>query len=302
MLDFTNEEYFEGDGQNGQGYYSFITLDDLVTNFMIGYTGPNTTVGDVDRYRVEFFGKRAVQEFSYDVVSEKTWEYELNSGQLSIPLPQDFVKEVRLAWVDDNGYERTIQRRRDSGDPSSPLTNEEGLFLFDNEGALLYATPSQTRQRFEERQTEVSTDTGGYLAGYLQGDGYTDSVYYQYGKRYGINPEHATVNGSYLINKEFGTVSFSGDLANSVITIQYVSDGLSDDDSEIRMPKVLEQAMYDLMTYQMIQNRSDVPLYEKQSAKRSKTASYQNAKIRLYGANYKELIQTLRGQTKWIKN
>ena len=48
-----------------------------------------------------------------------------------------------------------------------------------------------------------------------------------YGQRYGLEPEVSQKNGWFTINERTGSFNFSSDLANKLIILEYISDGLA---------------------------------------------------------------------------
>ena len=62
------------------------------------------------------------------------------------------------------------------------------------------------------------------------------------GQRYGLQPETAQVNGWFTINERNGKMSFSSDLADKLIVLEYISDGLGYD-ADMKIPKLAEEAL-----------------------------------------------------------
>ena len=122
-----------------------------------------------------------------------------------------------------------------------------------------------------------------------------------YGQRYGLNPSTSQENGWYSLNERTGRFSFSSSLANRCIVLEYVSDGLAYDD-DMRIPKVVEDAMYASIMYNMLSVRRFSDPNMVQLYKREKYAKTRNAKIRLQDFNLETLTQTFRNQSKWIKH
>ena len=60
--------------------------------------------------------------------------------------------------------------------------------------------------------------------------------------------------------------------------------------------------MYSWIKYAIISSRSNQPEYIVRRLKKERRATITNAKIRLSDLNLNNLIQTLRGQSKWLKN
>ena len=273
----------------------FITLEEAVNNYMVLYADEENHGGKAMRRKVEAFGQRAIQEFSYDTFRIKEEEYEV-LDRAKFPFPQDLVEVVDVLWLDQiNGYLRPIPYRKNSGTPLSPTQDQTGEFLYDNNGERLYTTNgSETLDTYNEfdDQREFSLRNGG---------GYNYGNYYTYGNRYYLDPERANRNGSYAINEMDGTIELDPSLMGEVIVVRYISDGLSSNIAEINFHKFAEQAVYDYIYWHMIMNKSRVPMNEKQRAQRAAYASRRTAKLRLSRLSPGELKQTLRNQTNWIK-
>ena len=52
------------------GSYQYVSLEDIVNNFMLMYTGNHSLVNNEPRYKVLFHAKRAIQELNYDAFKE----------------------------------------------------------------------------------------------------------------------------------------------------------------------------------------------------------------------------------------
>lgn len=108
-------------------------------------------------------------------------------------------------------------------------------------------------------------------------------------------------NGYYYINEREGSISFSSDLANTLIIFEYISDGLAYD-SDIKIPKLAEQALYMHMVHGILSTRANVPEYVINRYKKERRAALRNAKLRLSNIKLEEITQVLRNQSKWIKH
>ena len=64
LLDNTTQhEYYTG---NDLGNYQFVSLDDIVNQFMIVYVGEEKLISRAKRTDVAFHAQRAMQELSFD--------------------------------------------------------------------------------------------------------------------------------------------------------------------------------------------------------------------------------------------
>ena len=288
--------------QENWGSYSYITLNDIINNFMVGYVGDGKLIGTAKKSDILFFAKRGLQEFSYDTLkSIKSQELSIPIG-LSVPMPQDYVNYVNMSWVDRAGIKHIIYPTTLTSNPNTmPLQDGDGIPTQSNFGNNLKGT-SQTDQRWRDnnlknlnRELEDSSFFSNiYGGGFGNGFGTV-------GGQYGIQPEIAQINGWFTINDRTNSFSFSSDLSDKLIILEYISDGLSAD-GDTRVPKMAEEAMYAYLSHAIISTRVNQPEYVVNRLSREKTAKLRNAKIRLSNIKLDEFTQIMRGKSKWIKS
>ena len=140
------------------GDYRYISFQNLVNNFVMGYVGNGKLIGHADRSEIIFHIKRGIQEFSYDVSRvEKIQEVEVPPS-LTIPMPQDYVSYVGIHWIDDNGAEHPVFPARFTSRPSESVAQaDNGDYLFDEAGGVLTLNPSVTENRFDSFNQDVFT-------------------------------------------------------------------------------------------------------------------------------------------------
>jgi hypothetical protein len=286
-------------GEN-YGSYSVLSLNDIINNFIVAYTGQDKILTRVKRTDVLFHARRAIQEFSYDTIpSTKSMETTVPTT-LNVPLPQDYVNYIRLSWADVDGVLRTIYPLSGlSGNPTEiPVVDANGVPTQDAFDSNLESSGSIIEQRWDT--ANQNTLSGNYDP--YNNNGVYDHVWWKqaYGQRYGLEPELAQSNGYFSVNERLGTFSFSGNVANKIIMISYISDGLSYNLDSI-VPKMLEDAMYSKIMSNIITPRNDVDAGTKAFYKRDAYVKTRNAKIRLSNLKLGEIVQIFRGQAKWIK-
>ena len=66
--------------------------------------------------------------------------------------------------------------------------------------------------------------------------------------------------------------------------------------------KFAEEAVYKWIAYGVLSSRSNIPEYIVQRLKREASSKLRNAKIRLSNIKLEEIVQVMRGQSKWIKH
>ena len=65
---------------------------------------------------------------------------------------------------------------------------------------------------------------------------------------------------------------------------------------------MIEEAMYAYISHAIISTRINQPEYIVQRLKKEKSAKLRNAKIRLSNIKLDEIVQTMRGKSKWLKH
>ena len=299
MLQFTDQQY---DAGGNDGYYQHILLKDIIDNFMISETTQGMDLENVSRTMVEFLAHRGVQELSYDTLrTVKSFSFQME-GALSFAIPQDAVGIVGVYWADDAGYKHPMQQRRFSGNPETPLLDEEGNYMYDNLGNRLNAENSSLIANYNSRQDSVGADEFyNYYAGSFENDELYDRYYSYYGRRFGSQPSETNVNGTYLYDEEEGTIFIDSNFSDAEIIVDYVSDGIGTDPALIRVHKFAEQAIYSYIRKMIITRKANTPLYEKQLATKMHAADKKRAKIRLLKVSSLSIYQSILNKQKWIK-
>ena len=276
------------------GSYQYISLADVVNNFMISYVGEDKIIPKVKRSNVLFFAQRAIQELSYDTFkSQKAQEIEVPDN-LQMKLPHDYVNYVKLSWVDNAGIEHRIYPTRVTSNPTALLQDDNYNYLFDANGKVMTANDSETNKKFKDTSTAGDLGDDYYLK---DDDGFQELK----GNRYGSDPEFMNSNGSFFIDELKGKIYFSGHLSGRIVTLKYISDGVATAEEKI-VHKFAEEAMYKSIAHAVLSTRSNTPEYIVNRFKKERFAAVRQAKLRLSNYKAEELTQTLRGKSKWIKH
>ena len=287
---------------NNHGSYEYISLNDIINNFMVAYIGVGKLIPNVKRTDIMFHAKRGLQEFSYDTLkSIKSQELTIPPS-LSLIIPQDYVNYVNLSWVDQGGVKHIIYPTTLTSNPTElPLQDTAGVPTQDAQGENNLAEQSKTETRWASNN---SLD----LTGEITNEVFENANVYgfgfdrlAYGQRYGLEPEVSQKNGWFTINERTGSFNFSSDLANKLIILEYISDGLAVD-ADTRIPKMAEEAMYMHIAYSVLSGRANIPEYVVRRFKKDKSSTLRNAKIRLSNIKLEEFTQVMRGKSKWIKH
>tara|TARA_R110002074_G_scaffold38212_1_gene103457 strand:+ start:515 stop:1717 length:1203 start_codon:yes stop_codon:yes gene_type:complete len=286
--------------QENYGSYAYTSLNDVINGFIATYVGEHKLIGDVKRTDVIFHAKRGLQEFSYDTLkSVKSQELNIPPS-LSVAIPQDYVNYTNICYIDAMGVKHSIYPANNltTSPYEVPLQDESGQPTQDNIGDNLEAN-SITNERWanaNDRLLNGNITAEDYYAygSYLTGNPVL-------GQRYGNEPQYTQRNGWFNMNEREGTIAFSSNLKGSLIVLEYISDGLAYD-LDARIPKMAEDALYAHILYSILAGRINQPEYVIQRLKRDRAAKLRNAKIRLSNIKLNEIVQVMRGKSKWIKS
>ena len=74
MAYLSQYQYYENAGltptNENWGSYQYLSLKDIVTNFLLMYNGNHALVNNVNRFKILFHAKRSIQELNYDAFKE----------------------------------------------------------------------------------------------------------------------------------------------------------------------------------------------------------------------------------------
>ena len=297
---FGTEDAYGDTVQENYGSYAYTSLNDVINGFIAMYVGEHKLIGDVKRTDVIFHAKRGLQEFSYDTLKS------IKSQELTIPpslgvaIPQDYVNYTAISYIDALGVKHPIYPANNltTSPYEIPVQDSTGQPTQDALGDNIEGT-SITNTRWAEANDRLLN--GNITAqDYWSYDNYLTGNPF-YGQRYGNEPQYAQRNGWFNMNERDGVIAFSSNLKDRLIVLEYLSDGLAYD-LDSRIPKMAEDALYAHILYSILASRINQPEYVIQRLKRDRAAKLRNAKIRLSNIKLNEIVQVMRGKSKWIKS
>ena len=299
--EYGNRDAYGNTVEENYGSYSYISLEDIINNFQIAYVGTGKLIPSCKRTDIIFHAKRGMQEFSYDTLkSIKSQELNI-PPELSVVIPQDYVNYTKVSWIDQLGVKRPIYPANNlTTNPfENPVQDSKGVPTQDNFGNNAEGT-SITEERWRTADdTLINQDNVEdlYNEGY-DNWGWDEQLL---GQNYGLDPQYAQVNGWFTINHREGKMSFSSNLAGALIVLEYISDGLAYD-MDTQVPKLAEEALYAHISHAIVASRINQPEYIVRRLKQERSAKLRNAKLRLSNIKLDEIIQVMRGKSKWIKH
>ena len=307
MAYISQYEYYTNNGTNPQdanwGSYQYVSLFDVVNNFMLMYAGNHSLVNNEERYKVLFHAKRAIQELNYDAFKE------IRVLELTVPeslrfvLPSDFVNWVRISLYKD-GWLRPLSENIQTLSSSAYLQDNAGNILFDENGNILQPENSEIDyDRLRKTKKSIYLNQGNQFNGNLGWN--VDGIwYFDYGigAAFGLNTETANFNPTFNIDKKAGVINFDSSMANESCILEYISDGMEGgDNASISVNKLFEQYIYAAIKFEILNSKFNVQEYIINRARKEKSSLLRNAKIRISNIHPGRLLMNLRGMDKIIK-
>lgn len=282
----TDQQYYASSSNYGGS--QFVSLKDIVNNFYLFYVGDEKVINNVKRYDVVFHAKRAIQELNYDALRNvKALELELPTD-LKLEVPKDFVKLVRLSWVDERGRLHPLMVDNNTTIAQAYLQDNDYNILFDADGGALSGTSYIDTQLSSIENT--TQDAASSLSDEF------------FGGRFGLATGIANVNGRYNLDKQTGVIRFSSEVKGKHVVIEYICDGIDYlTEDQIKVNKLAEDFIYKQIAYDVIKHKINVQEYIVRRLKNESFAAMKNMKIRLLDIHPFDLVQTLKGRNKWIK-
>lgn len=273
-----------------------------MTNFQLMYAGNHSLINNVNRYKILFHAKRAIQELNYDAFKEiKSLELKIYDD-LKFVLPSDYVNWVKLYLFKQNTLLELTENIQVQSATSYVQT-----------GSSTFTYDAGNNVNTEESDLDAARKNGALNSIYLnqnnegdvnaicndcEGDVYNSRI----GARYGLNTETANINPTFTIDKKAGVINFDSTMANQQCVLQYISDGMENgNNSEIQVNKLFEDYIYAYIQYALLNSKFGVQEYIVNRAKKNKQALLRNAKIRLSNIHPSRLLMNLRGENKWLK-
>lgn len=277
-------DYYQEEGNWGS--YQYVSLPQLIDNFMLNVIGDDKLLSNVKRYNVISHFKRGIQEFNYDTLKEvKVSELEI-SDSLNIILPHDFVSYVRVSVLGEDGLLRPLSKDMNTLIGTAYLQDHEYNILFDENGYPLEAEETETIKRYKVGESYGLTNDDCGLGN---------------SPMFGLNPD-LNRNGYFNIDKRKGVISFSSVVRGGIIVLEYVSDGLEyNNGDEVMIHKMAEEALYSYVKYALLNNKYGVQEYIVNRARKDYFRDLQNTMIRMLDLRGNELLIMLNGRKKNLK-
>lgn len=291
----TEQTYYSS--SDNWGSYQYVSLADVVNNFMLISVDNDNLIAKVPRYKVLFYAKQAVKKYNYDAAREiRVFEY-IVQDDLKMIMPHDMVNYIRLS-LESNGVLYTMHENLQAISATAYDQDNNGDLQFDINGNVLTTTSELDTERLDQ---SVYYGPGLYngCSGWC-----VDGVWtfgYQRGGYYGLETDRARSTPSFRVNKKSGVIDFDSNISGQRVVLEYISDGLYSGDAETYIHKLAEEWIYSYIRYCILDEKQSVQEYIVRRANNKQSALLRNLKIALSNISAGRLLMVMRGKDKTIK-
>ena len=127
LLTGTQKSYYEG---NDYGNYQFVSLEDIIDQFMVAYVGEEKLISKARKIDIAFHGQRALAELSFDTFKSIKSQEIVLPPSLTMILPQDYVNYTKLSWSDSSGVKHPLYPTRHTSNPFKVKQDDDGNYDF----------------------------------------------------------------------------------------------------------------------------------------------------------------------------
>jgi hypothetical protein len=281
------------------GSYQYISLSEIVNNFLLNYVGNYEMINNVDRYKVIHHAKLSIKELNYDDMNEiKVLELTVGDDYKYI-LPSDYVNWVRISLYKNGGLYPMIQNT-ELNSATQYTQDSSNEIIFDIDGNAVTQTSGVDTDRLAGiKKTPYWNNNSQYNGQY--GYNYDGDWYFSY-PIYGQDMSRANINPSFRIDKRSGVINFDTDLTGEQVVVEYISDGMENgDDSEVYVNKMFEKYVYLDIKYNILNTRLNVAEYTVNRLKKDRINALRNARIRIGNIKSERILMALRGQNNTLR-
>jgi len=128
LLDNTTHQlYYQG---NDLGNYQFVSLEDIINQFMTVYVGEQKIISKASRIDVAFHAQRALAELSFDTFKSVKAQEIVVPATLQMILPHDYVNYTKISWSDAAGIKHPLYPTNSTSNPFDIEQDSDGNYTF----------------------------------------------------------------------------------------------------------------------------------------------------------------------------
>jgi len=272
----TPQEYYDDEDLYGAGQYVSFTdiMDGMLAEIMLE---DDHILKNIKRASLLRYLKNAIRDI-HPKAGNQVLSVEFTvPDNYSMPFPQDFLKHAAIyrSEMIQGGYKLfPLDINYKANIAEGFLQDNVGDILFDNDGFILTAD-----------------STNVYASPYRRWD-YCRNHYQP-----SLDTTRLSKYGEVVFDTNNNKMSFSSDLAEKEIVLDYISDGLKANEREIKVHKLLRRPIEEMAYFFAVERKLSVSQSEKDRAKRAYKTSLQTAKIQMADFDISRIARVMRINT-----
>ncbi|WP_339877051.1 hypothetical protein [Olleya marilimosa] len=254
--------------QNRHGEYQYLTLKEVVDDFMVDSIDDDDILKNTKRSLVVKLAKKGLRELNKGKLGRVIPVEITVPESLVLTLPHDYVSYLRVSLVvkDENNDAYRLKPLNINNDMSIAkgyLQDNDYELLFDSDGYILTADSSNAYNK--PFKSYMFTKSSCNLSGNA-----------------GLDTSKLSKFGDVVFDEERGKMVFSSNLSDREIVLEYRSDGLAKDtynEGQIKVHKDIFDCLYDYVYWQCLKRKKSVSRGDKRDAHLRFKTSRHEAKL-----------------------
>lgn len=233
------------------GNYQYFKLSELIDDILLEAQDDDSLIKNTKRSKFLNVAYRGIRELNRNVAND-VLAFEITvPDSLYFHLPKDYVNWARVSVVAKD--ESTNSFRLFPLDVNYNI-NTAIAYLQDHKGALLY-----------DSNGEILTAEASNALNFP----YKSYAFCGADNQFTTDASKFSKNGEFKVDERRGVITFSSNLRDREIVMEYVSDGLQENlrEGEITIHKHLREALYDFIIYKSISTKRSVSAQDKRNMK-----------------------------------
>lgn len=277
----TPYDYHSDEAQHGS--YQYLTLKEIVNGIHLETMDDDSMIKNTTRYKILEHTKDGIRKLNKKLFDDVRAIEMTVPENLSIALPHNYVDYVRVSRVmydesTDSYRLKPLNINNNINIADGYLQDNDAAILFDDDGYILLADTSNAynfaykKYEFDNSSSHRTKDTSK-LSKY----------------------------GEFVINERLGKLTFSSDMYDKEIVLEYLTDGLAFDtygEEAIRVHKDGVEPLKDWVFYACIRYKKNIAQVDKDKALLRYKTTLHESKITRANFDLLQVERALRSKSK----
>ena len=252
--------------------YNTISADEIVNEFL-ALSEDDDFLSSTSEHTIRHFVLRGIREIGFDVSKVvKSMKIAIGSNN-TVQLPADYVDMVKIGVVGSDGMVYVLGE------------NKNINYSMNNSAST--SAPTQGTSDSKTATAGIGSSSGDEFDQYIFHNYFSAGGY---GQLYGLGGGQRY--GDYRMNYDQNRIEIDTDNSISEVVLEYIADAAKETNPSIH--SYASEALRSFAYYKIIERRSNVPMGEKQRARKEYYNNLRLAKARLSNFSKEEALRIIR--------